>query len=295
MIAPQTIQLAKQVAIADYLAYRGFQPITQRGQRLIYQSPFRQENTPSFSVNTTINRYKDFGSSEAGDDVIRLVERLEGCSFAQAVERLSQFAGLANKPHFSFSGPLKQESTSTEIRSVKLLANPHLIRYVESRQISFPIARRYCQEVYFQQGGKNLFALGFANDKGGYALRNGVGAKRNLGPAGYTTIPASQAATAVNVFEGLFDFLSALEYYRCEAPRLPTLVLNSTTNLESALPILRQYDQISAFLDNDRAGKEALEQLGKLGNKIIDRSRLYANHKDFNAYWLEISTFHTAH
>ncbi|WP_460945878.1 CHC2 zinc finger domain-containing protein [Spirosoma daeguense] len=295
MIDSQIIKLAKQVAITDYLAYRGFQPIAQRGQRFVYLSPFRQEHTPSFSVNLAINRYKDFGSSETGDDVIRLVERLDGCGFAQAVERLSQFAGLESKPLFSFSGPLRKESITTEIRSVKLLSNSHLIRYVESRQISFPIARRYCQEVYFQQGGKNLFALGFANDKGGYALRNGVGAKRNLGPSGHTSIGESQTASVVNVFEGMFDFLSALEYYRCAAPRWPTLVLNSTTNLESALPILRQYGQINAYLDNDRAGEEAFNELCKLGIGVIDRSRLYANHKDFNAYWMEISTFQNSH
>lgn len=292
MIASQTIQIAKAIAIADYLAHRGFQPVSQHGQRLVYYSPFRQESTPSFWVNPAINRYKDFGSSETGDDIIQLVQQLDRCSFSVAIERLSHFAGMESKPVFSFSGPLKLESTTAQIRSIKLLSNTQLVRYVESRKISFPIARRYCQEVYFQQGEKNLFALGFANDKGGYALRNGVGAKRNLGPAGYTTILSTTPAETVNVFEGMFDFLSALEYYQRQTPTFPTLVLNSTTNLESALPALSQYRQINAYLDNDRAGKEAFARLSKLEISLFDRSRLYASHKDFNAFWLESSSTH---
>ncbi|WP_138990809.1 toprim domain-containing protein [Larkinella sp. C7] len=294
MITSQSIQFAKAVAIEDYLAYRGFKPASQRGQRLVYYSPFRTESTPSFSVNTAINRYKDFGSSEAGDDVIRLVQQLNGCSFSTAVAELSQFAGLENKPHFSFSGQIQHTAITEEIHSVKLLANTHLIRYVESRKISFPIARRYCQEVYYSQQGKNLFALGFANDRGGYALRNGVGTKRNLGPAGYTTIDVPKSTT-INLFEGVFDFLSALEYYGRSTPTFPTLVLNSTTNLESALPVLESYKQINAFFDNDSAGQIALSKLSKLELSIVNRSMLYANHKDFNAFWMESAPKHFPH
>jgi hypothetical protein len=291
MIGSQTIQSAKQVAIADYLAFRGFQPVNQHGQRLVYYSPFRQESTPSFWVNPAINRYKDFGSSETGDDVIRLVQRLNSASFAQAVDELSRFAGLESKPVFSFSGPVHIHTTQTAIRSVKLLSNPHLIRYVESRKISYPTARRYCQEIYYQQGEKNLFALGFANHKGGYVLRNGVGAKRNLGPAGYTLIDAHTAGS-INVFEGVFDFLSALEYYGQPTPTFPTLVLNSTTNLESAFPLLESYQRVNAYLDNDTAGEATLERLSNNGLCVANRSKMYAEHKDFNAFWLERAAFH---
>ncbi|QJW89233.1 mobilization protein [Spirosoma taeanense] len=289
MITLQTIQIAKAVAIVDYLAYKGFQPVSHRGQRYVYYSPFRSENTPSFSVNTAINRYKDFGSPEAGDDIIRLVQLLSSCSFSQAVAKLTKFAGLESKPYFSLSGPIQPTQSKEEIRSVKLLANTQLIRYVESRKISFPIARTYCREVYYSQHGKNLFALGFANDRGGYALRNGVGTKRNLGPAGYTTIQAPQATT-INVFEGVFDFLSALEYYRLSSPTFPTLVLNSTTNLESALPVLKGYQKVNAYFDNDKAGQEALSRLSNSDVTVTNRSALYASHKDFNAFWLESSS-----
>ncbi len=289
MLTTDSIQLAKAVAIIEYLAYKGFQPFSQHGKRLVYHSPFRLENTPSFWVNPSINRYKDFGSSEAGDDIIKLVQQLNGCSFVQAVEELSQFAGLESKPHFSFSGPIRSQPTEAVIRSIKLLSNAQLIRYVESRRISYPVARRYCQEIYYQQGEKNLYALGFANQKGGYALRNGVGVKRNIGPAAYTLIEAP-TTSSINVFEGMFDFLSALEYYGRQTPHFPTLVLNSTTNLESALPLFGKFERVNAYLDNDKAGKAALERLAATGNDVVDRSGLYAQHKDFNEFWLESSS-----
>lgn len=294
MITTHNIQIAKAVAIEEYLSYRGFQPVSQQGKRLVYHSPFRLENTPSFWVNQAINRYKDFGSSEVGDDVIKLVQRLNGCGFAQAVEELSRFAGQELKPHFSFSGPIRSEPTQAIIRSIKLLSNAQLIRYVESRKISYPVARRYCQEIYYQQGEKNLFALGFANHKGGYALRNGVGAKRNLGPAGYTLIDAP-AANRINVFEGMFDFLSALEYYGQQTPTFPTLVLNSTTNLDSALPLLGGYSRINAYLDNDKAGTATLNKLETLGLPVADRSTLYRGYKDFNSYWSELAISNFSH
>lgn len=284
MTTAHSIKLAKAVAITDYLAYYGFQPLSQHAVRLLYHSPFRQEKTPSFWVNPSINRYKDFGSSETGDDVIKLVQQFKGCSFAQAIQELNQFAGLEIKPVFSFSGPIATHASQATIRSVKLLSNKQLIRYVESRNISYPTARRYCEEIYYQQGEKNLFALGFANQKGGYALRNGVGAKRNLGPAGYTLIDAP-TPTSINVFEGVFDFLSALEYYGQQTPTFPTLVLNSTTNLESALPLLRNYGRLNAYLDNDQAGITTLEKLKTAGFPVVDRSTLYQGFKDLNEYW----------
>ncbi|QHV99297.1 toprim domain-containing protein [Spirosoma endbachense] len=292
MIAPHTVQVAKNVAITDYLAFKGIRPVSQHGQRLVYYSPFRPESTPSFWVNTVINRYKDFGASETGDDVIQLVQQLNSCSFAQAVQELNQLAGLESKSDFSFSGPIRTPITQTVIRSVKLLSNTQLVRYVESRKISFPTARRYCKEIYYQQGEKNLFALGFANDKGGYVLRNGVGAKRNIGPASYTLIAAQQASN-LNLFEGVFDFLSALEYYRLQSPTFPTVVLNSTTNLESAFPLLKKYERVNAYLDNDTAGRTTLERLSSTGICVVDHSTLYAGHKDFNEFWLESPLSHS--
>jgi hypothetical protein len=295
MIPSDTIQTAKSVAIADYLAYRGFQPVKQNRQRLIYCSPLREELTPSFSVNQAINRYKDFGTSEAGDDVIQLVQRLDNCSFAMAVAELQRFAGQPDKPNFFLSGPIPTASTGTSTpKSIKLLENTALVRYVDSRRISYPVARRYVREVYYTHNGHSFFAVGFENDKGGFALRNEwtdkTGTirqvKRTIGPSGYTTITGNEGR-AVNVFEGFFDFLSALDYYGLAEPPCTTVVLNSTANLDAALPVLSAYQQVNAYLDTDPAGSTALHKLRASGLRVSDRSSLYTGSKDFNEFWVK--------
>ena len=279
------INLLKQLPIADYLAYRGYNPVYRTGQRLRYYSPIRQEDTPSFWVDQVLNRYKDFGSNDKGDDLLQLIMRLDNCSFHTALATLQHYAGQDDKPCFSFIGisPLTA-ATTTAPRSVKLLSNRSLMRYVSHRRISYPIARRYLQEVYYQHQDMNYFALGFANDKGGYVLRSAIG-KRNLGQTGVTTLTVP-GSTAVNLFEGVFDFLSALEYYKLSSPRCTTIVLNSTTNLEQALPTLSAAQRVNTYLDNDKAGRAAFTALQQAGVICIDRAGLYTCYNDFNAFWM---------
>jgi hypothetical protein len=50
--------------------------------------PFHKERTPSFTVNTSLNRYHCFGCGEHGD-VIQFAMNKEGISFKEAVARLA--------------------------------------------------------------------------------------------------------------------------------------------------------------------------------------------------------------
>jgi len=146
--------------------------------------------------------------------------------------------------------------------------------------------------VHYSHNGRNLYALGFRNGKDGFALRNRwtgkdgkvYQTKRNIGPAWFTTIEGKKSA-AVNVFEGFFDFLSALDYYGLTVPNCTTIVLNSTTNFDAALPTLTKYPQVNAYFDNDTSGANTLGKLRASGLIVIDRSTLYSGFKDFNEFW----------
>ena len=47
------------------------------------------------------------------------------------------------------------------------------------------------------------------------------------------------------------------------------------------------YERIDCFLDNDEAGRRTFQRLHDcFGDKAIDRSSLYADHKDLNDYLL---------
>ncbi len=52
---------ANQIDLANYLYSLGIQPQKIRNNDYWYQSPLRDEKTPSFKVNRTLNAWYDFG------------------------------------------------------------------------------------------------------------------------------------------------------------------------------------------------------------------------------------------
>lgn len=80
------------VSLADVA--RGYGVVLSRaGREWVGLSPLKGERTPSFYVDEAKGLWKCFASGEGGD-VIRLVELVEGCSFADALAKLSGTAGL---------------------------------------------------------------------------------------------------------------------------------------------------------------------------------------------------------
>lgn len=290
MISQQTIDHLKQsVAITDFLASRGIMPFRHQAGQYLYSSPLHDEKTPSFWVHPEKNLFKDFGNSDSGGDIIRLVQLLDRCDFITAFRCLERFQRTSGKVNFLLSCPEASTpdkvDSSEEIRAIKPLQNRSLITYLQSRGIKADTARPYVREVYFRKGEKNLFAVGFRNDAGGYALRAENGIKRNIINNTYTTIeiPGSRS---VNVFEGFIDFLSALEYFGRSQPSLSTVVLNSTSNARKAIEYLRQFQSTNAYLDRDDSGRKAFALFEENGLTLIDRSDLYTGHKDFNDFLL---------
>lgn len=279
-------RIKQQVAIADLLASRGIQPVSQTGGELAYRSPLRNDSSPSFYVNQQKNVFKDMVVEEHRGDIIRLVELLDGLSFSAALCALQTFVGQPDHPRFFLSGSsLKEPNSAERIREVKLLQNPALLRYVESRGISVANARAYLREVHYSHKSRYLYAVGFPNDRDGYALRNGVGCKRNIGHSAISTLVGSTVSSPVaNLFEGTFDFLSALEYFSQQVPTYPTYVLNSVSNLNQLISHLGSYRRINVYFDLDAAGQKAYETLLTRGLPVRDCSGIYQGYNDFNDF-----------
>ncbi|MDF1549263.1 MAG: toprim domain-containing protein [Bacteroidales bacterium] len=141
----------------------------------------------------------------------------------------------------------------------------------------------YLKEVSFSVGTTHYFALGFKNNKGGYELRSKY-FKGSSSPKYYTLIKG-QNKTTINLFEGFFDFLSALTYYDLQIPNNDTIILNSLTFLSDVQPLLAKFQKINAYLDNDRAGTKALSQLKNGYPYLKNRSQeIYPECDDFNNY-----------
>ena len=153
-------------------------------------------------------------------------------------------------------------------------------------------------EATYQVGAKewNNFAIGFKNDSGGYELRNRI-AKLSTSPKDITTIEGKNRS-ALNVFEGFMDFLSALTYFKTDRSGCDTIVLNGAGFVKRILDRLPGYHTINLFLDNDKAGLEAAAQIQQIRPDAINRSQnIYPDCKDFNdflkkQYWCSGAYIH---
>ena len=164
------IQHIKQIPITDYLQQRCYTPTRVQGIHYWYCSPLRNEGTPSFKVNTERNQWYDFGTGEHGD-IIDLVRALQHCTMNKAIELLIGSKQIVLQD-FSFGGERKTSKHKLEIISVQSLTNPYLLRYIAERGISLSIANRFCSEIRYNNTNRTYYAIGFANDAGGWEIRS---------------------------------------------------------------------------------------------------------------------------
>ena len=80
-------QEANAIPLREILEKYGHEPVRSYHGYLMYSSPFRNEETPSFMVNLHTNKWKDFGEDSSGG-VADLVMRLERCDFHSAMRRI---------------------------------------------------------------------------------------------------------------------------------------------------------------------------------------------------------------
>ncbi|MFD1142163.1 CHC2 zinc finger domain-containing protein [Larkinella insperata] len=287
MIASQELERIKQIAITDYLLSKGHMPVKTAGKQLVYYSPCHEEKTPSFLVDPVKNVFHDFSGEGQKGDIIRLLQYLHGYSFVKAIRTLQKFTSSQETVPFSFSGlKLNQAAkNSVELISIQSLRNRALLAYLTSRRISYEVGSHYLQEVHYTVDNKHYYALGFQNDKGGFELRSQY-FKGATSPKWFTTLPGKQTGV-INVFEGVFDFLSCCQHHNANRLNNSTIILNSLSLLKETLPALDQCRSVNAFFDNDAAGKKALEKLKQYGLSVTNCSYLYASYKDYNTYYMQ--------
>lgn len=264
----------KNIQIADFLAEKGYLPISKKGANWWYLSPLHNENTASFKVNVDKNVWYDFGLGKGGG-LTTLVNLLyHPNNFQDYLHNLSCI-------RTSFPSTPKTTRECSETFSnveVKSLGNSALLRYLGKRSIAQQVASQYCKEVHYRNHDKNYFAVGFPNRSGGYEIRNAY-FKGCISPKDISVI--SKGNKDCHVFEGFIDFLSYVVLHGdCDA-----IVLNSVINVPKSIDYLNRYDTVYCHLDNDKAGHDATEQIEILckGN-VIDASEEYGEAKDLNEF-----------
>ncbi len=278
-----SFQEAKRISIHDYLAGLGFEPAKIRGNDHWYYSPFRDERTPSFKVNTTLNLWYDHGSGEGGT-ILDLGARLHQCSMVEFLEKLANNSTEGFRFHQQPTKVITPEN-KIEIISINELKNVDLIQYLGTRGIDAMIARKFCKEIDFRIGSRAYKAIGFPNRSGAYELRNNW-FKGSSSPKDISLIETG--STKISVLEGFMDFLSLQKISHPTLNRLSEgsdfLILNSLSLLKRSLPLLSSRRNVILFLDNDLAAKDAMDVLTKAGIPYVDASPQYGSHKDLNEY-----------
>lgn len=270
----------REIPIADFLNAMGIQPKKQKGGILWYNAPYRTERTTSFKVDTARNVWFDFGTGKGGDIFDLAGEFIGSGNFLLRAAFIAR-NGACPLPVMEQSPREKEREPSFEDIWTRPLLNGRLLGYLEERGINAHVAIPNCEEVRYRVRGKRYYAIGFRNMSGGLELRNRI-FKGCIPPKDISL--KRNGSDVCSVFEGFMDYLSAMQMGIIASDQL---VLNSVSNVEKAVKALRGYEKIECFLDNDDAGRRTFQRLHDcFGEKVVDRSALYADYKDLNEFLL---------
>lgn len=285
----KNLQSIKSIPIVDYLQSLGVTPIKRYGGYALYNAPYREDRNASMKVDFIRNLWYDFGLGKGGS-IIDLVMLLSGCNTREAISHLTGEDNLSFHSPKTFIPQQDKQASSRRARRILSIGNempPHLLHYLqEERKIDLTLAKPYLRAIRYQIGDRQYTAIAFPNRTGGYELRDDKSFKGTVAPKDITIISSRDCDTSAtyNLFEGFIDFLSYLTMKGKEFSS--SIVLNSVSNLHRAISYLQAHriSSVRAFLDNDDAGRKALQSIQSAGIKVEDMSRYYQNHKDLNDF-----------
>ncbi len=279
------IKEIKSIPLADFLSRLGHEPATRKGTRLWYKSPLRQEQTPSFKVETTLNCWYDFGLGKGGNIIDLAAELWKSTDLRYLMRCIADNCPVSTVQRVASSFAPRHSAPSMEQIEVVPLEHRALVAYLQERGITAHIAKAKCKEAHYSVNGKRYFAVAFENVSGGWELRNryfkGCRGRKDIS---YLPWARDGPSTECVVFEGFIDYLSALTLDIISGA--DAIILNSVVNVNKAMPYLKGYNAINCYLDNDNAGQTALAELTAIyGRTVVDRSMLYVDYNDLND-WL---------
>ena len=279
----------KRYPIVEYLERKGIKPVRKTPTYVMYRSPLREETHPSFKVDTEKNLWIDYGEGRGGS-IIDLCMRMEGCTLSEAIRRLGQNAPDNGTYNFLNDFVPNNPQPAMVVNGARRLIEisdtlpPHLQDYLtKERCIDLEKAMPFLKCISYEVRGRHYQAIGFANLSGGYELRDDKTFKGTIAPKDITPI-FTDRAEPVCIFEGFMDFLSFLSMK--EEITNHYLVMNSVSNVARTIRYLndRHLTHIRAFLDNDEAGRRAVQDFIKAGFHVEDMNIHYKDFKDLNDF-----------
>lgn len=275
-------QIKKKYTCLDFLG----KPAKRTAHGFLYHAPWREDTHPSLSVTANGRGWHDMATGEHGSVIDLVMRCLNTTNVKRACEELERQAPLSSSfsPLMISGEEKKKEQRFTKFEVVKL-QSPGLFAYLHHRKIDLQIAKQFLQEARYSfkevDDDRYLYALAYANDKGGYELRSSI-FKGGTTPKTITTHWLVDGAPVV-VFEGFMDMLSFATL--CGKVRHNYIVLNSTVNASAAIDVLRSItDKVLLCLDNDEAGDDTTKQMFDVLPLAVDIRSRFAPAKDVNEY-----------
>lgn len=270
------------ISIIDLLKWTGCEPVRISGINHFFISPLRpEEKTASMKVNVEINRWIDYGTGNGGK-LIDLAIRLWKCDVKTALIKLSELSGAIPPRIFSFHKPGVTKKQAAVVENCTDLQSSDLLNYIGNRAIPLDMAKKYCHEIHYINGGRRYRSIAFPTDLGGFETRN-KDFKGCIGKKAIRTIIGTNSSLLV--FEGFMDMLSALVVWpSLEASNM--IVMNSTSQLNQTVEKIRELrpDKISIYLDNDYEGSKSTQTILGLFDNVYDASEMYKPFKDVNDF-----------
>lgn len=160
--------------------------LKRQGREFVGLSPFKQEKTPSFTVNDAKGFYHCFASGEHGD-IFKFLQVTEGLSFPEAVERLAHEAGL-EMPKVS---PRAEERERGRDRLREAMEVACAFFEIGLKSIKGGAARNYLQMRGMSREMQEAFRIG-------YAFRDRHALKEHLAGKGFTQKEMADAGLIIS-------------------------------------------------------------------------------------------------
>ena len=272
-------QIKEQYTCLDYLG----KPLRKTSSGwYLYRCPWKEDNHPSLNVSPDGRVWHDQSTGEKGGIIELVMTSLNTKDLSRVCNEFNSSSFLSSK---TFNSQKEKDTECSVFRSFEVmhLQSKGLFAYLYQRKVNINIAKQYLQEAHysFKDGDSYLYALAYANDKGGYELRS-RSYKGCTSPKGITTHFSIKNAPII-VFEGFFDMLSFATL--CGAVKHNYLVLNSIVNAPAAIGVLQSYTgKIYLCLDNDKGGDSATKEMLKVLPDAKDIRYKFAHNKDVNLY-----------
>lgn len=276
------IEKAKQISLELVLQKMNYTPSKTIGFDLWYSSPLHEEKTPSFKINTKINRWYDHGLQKGGN-IIDFIAIKFNYTIPEVLKFLKNYS---DESIFSFQ---KQKNivsnfseTETKVNIIKVTEIQHyaLKEYLENRKIYHYENESNLKEVHYEINGKKYFGIGFKNRSNGFEIRSKY-AKICIGKKDISLVVKGYK-NKLRIFEGFFDYLSFLNKFKSDSN---FLILNSIALINRCDKILSNYDEIELYFDNDVAGNSHTKSTQEKFKNAKDCRAFYKDFKDLNE-WL---------